>query len=102
MKITNWVKENSVVLMVCLMLLLFFRQCGVNGDVSKMRKELKEVGIKAEASSKSLDSLRNNLILKSEIREEMNQVMFEYLIYEDDLDKGKISLSDIRNKMKSK
>jgi hypothetical protein len=29
----------------------------------------------------------------------MNQVMFEFLIYEDDFDKKKISLSDIKNKI---
>ena len=36
-----------------------------------------------------------------EVRDEMELTMFNYLIYEDDLDKGKSSLSDIKNKIES-
>ena len=102
MKAINWIKDNSVVLMVGFMIILFFRQCGVNGDVSKMRKEIKELTSEVEGSRKSLDSLSNSLILKEDVRLEMRKVMFEYLIFEDDLDKGKISLSDVKNKIETK
>ena len=33
------------------------------------------------------------------MKHEMRQVMFEFLIFEDDFDKGKASLSDIQNKI---
>jgi len=35
------------------------------------------------------------------MKHEMRQVMFEFLIFEDDFDKGKASLSDIQNKIES-
>ena len=100
MKIINWVKENNIVLMVAFMVILFFRQCGVSSDVSKMRKEIGYISEKTDKSSKSLDSLRNTLVSRDDIKNDMSKVMFEYLIFEDDLDKGKISLSDIKNRIK--
>ena len=36
-----------------------------------------------------------------EVRDEMELTMFNYLIYEDDLDKGKSSLSDVKNKIEA-
>jgi hypothetical protein len=54
-----------------------------------------------EKSIKSIDNRVDSLVIpnKEEIRKEMNETMFNFLIYEDDFDKGKASLSDIKSKI---
>jgi hypothetical protein len=51
--------------------------------------------------SQNLDSLKKSQVTEQEIKQNMNAVMFDFLIYEDDFDKGKASLSDIKSKIKS-
>ena len=60
------------------------------GDIDRIKKENKAIGAQ-------IDSV--NTLSKPEIRKEMRQVMFEFLIYEDDFDKKKISLSEIKNRL---
>lgn len=87
-------KDNFQFIVLGFLVLVFFRQCGVNRDIDRIEKELKTSNI--ELNNK-LDSI--NTLTKSEIRHEMNQVMFQFLIYEDDFDKKRISLSEIKNKI---
>ena len=69
---------------------MLFRQCGVNRDIDRMEKSVKSINNK-------VDSLV--IPTKEDIRKEMNETMFNFLIYEDDFDKGKASLSDIKSKI---
>jgi len=84
------IKKNTNVIMLVLMAILFLRQCGLNSDLSKIKKENAKI-------SATLDSS----VTKQEMKKEMRQVMFEFLIYEEDFDKGRASLSDIKNKIES-
>ena len=74
-----------------MLVIVFFRQCGVNSEISKIKKENARI-------SANIDSM----VTKEEMKKEMRQVMFEFLIYEDDFDKGKVSLSDLKNKIEDK
>ena len=56
--------------------------------------------------NKSIDSLENRINVlenttfsKDVMKNEMERVMLDFLIYEDDLDKGKTSLSQIKDKI---
>jgi hypothetical protein len=71
--------------------IVFFRQCGVNSEISKIKKENAII-------SANIDSM----VTKEEMKKEMRQVMYEFLIYEDDFDKGKVSLSDLKNRIDDK
>jgi len=59
-----------------------------NSENRKLRKEL-------EATNNKIDSLAS----REEIEMISNKVMFDFLIYEDDVDKNKASLSDIKTKI---
>ncbi len=85
------IKDNFTVIVLCLLVIVFFRQCGVNSEISKIIKENARI-------SANIDSM----VTKEEMKKEMRQVMFEFLIYEDDFDKGKVSLSDLKNKIEDK
>ena len=93
MKTIEKIKNHSWIITLALILFILTRQCGVNRDVDRMEKSIKSINNK-------VDSLE--VPSKEEIRKEMNETMFNFLIYEDDFDKGKASLSDIKSKINSK
>lgn len=85
------IKDNFTIIVLCLLVIVFFRQCGVNSEIIKIKKENAII-------SANIDSM----VTKEEMKKEMRQVMYEFLIYEDDFDKGKVSLSDLKNKIDDK
>jgi hypothetical protein len=92
MKAIEKIKNYSWVITLILILFVLMRQCGVNRDIDRMEKSIKSINGKVDS-----------LVIpnKEEIRKEMNETMFNFLIYEDDFDKGKASLSDIKSKINS-
>lgn len=92
MKVIEKIKNYSWIITLILILFILMRQCGVNRDIDRMEKSIKSINSKVDS-----------LVIpnKEEIRKEMNETMFNFLIYEDDFDKGKASLSDIKSKINS-
>ena len=84
------IKDNFIIITLGLLVIIFFRQCGVNSEINKIKKE-----------NAKISALLDSSVTKKEMKHEMRQVMFEFLIFEDDFDKGKASLSDIKNKIES-
>jgi len=84
------IKDNFTIIVLVLLVIVFFRQCGVNSEINKIKKE-----------NAKISALLDSSVTKKEMKHEMRQVMFEFLIFEDDFDKGKASLSDIQNKIES-
>jgi hypothetical protein len=90
MKTIEKIKNYSWAITLVLVLFILLRQCGVNRDVDRIEKSVKSINNK-------VDSLV--IPTKEDVRKEMNETMFNFLIYEDDFDKGKASLSDIKSKI---
>jgi hypothetical protein len=90
MKTIEKIKNYSWAITLILVFFMLLRQCGVNRDIDRMEKSVKSINNK-------VDSLV--IPTKEDIRNEMNETMFNFLIYEDDFDKGKASLSDIKSKI---
>ena len=82
------IKDNFSIIVLVLLVIVFFRQCGVNSEINKIKKE-----------NVKISALLDSSVTKKEMKHEMRQVMFEFLIFEDDFDRGKASLSDIQNKI---
>jgi hypothetical protein len=82
------IKDNFTIVVLVLLVIVFFRQCGVNSEINKIKKE-----------NVKISALLDSSVTKKEMKYEMRQVMYEFLIFEDDFDKGKASLSDIQNKI---
>jgi hypothetical protein len=90
MKTIEKIKNYSWAITLILVFFMLLRQCGVNRDIDRIEKSVKSINNK-------VDSLV--IPTKEDIRNEMNETMFNFLIYEDDFDKGKASLSDIKSKI---
>ena len=76
-------------------LMCFFQTCGSKGKIRDNKKEIEVLETKVDSLINVVDSKPS----AKEIQYEMEQTMYKYLIYEDDLDKGKTSLSEIKNKI---
>ena len=81
----EFLKKNFTVIVLAIAVLSFFKSCGDSRELQKLRKEV-EVVKEQSASREEIELLQN-------------KVMFEFLIYEDDIDNKKASLSDIKNKV---
>jgi low affinity Fe/Cu permease len=92
MKTLEKIKEYSWAITLFLLLVVFLKQCGVNREVDRIDKEIKKI-------TQSTDSIQGSLITKDQMDNALKQNMFNFLIYEDDFDKGKTSLSDIKSKI---
>lgn len=105
MKFKELIQKWSWQIIAVLFIFLFLGKGCTGSKISKVNKNLIEHNTKLV---KSVDSLSNEIAIlkessatKKEVQDVMEKVMLEYLIYEDDLDRGKISLSQIKNKIES-
>lgn len=84
----KFIQENFTIIVLILAILTLFKSCGDSREVSKLRKELELTNQKME-----------KFATKEEVEIISSKTMFDFLLYEDDLDKKKTSLSDIKNKL---
>ena len=76
-------------------LMCFFQTCGSKGKIRDNKKQIDVLETKVDSLIKITDAQPDASLIKYE----MEQAMYKFLIYEDDLDKGKTSLSDIKSKI---
>jgi hypothetical protein len=88
MKALEKLKNHSWLVSLILFSLVFFKQCTVSRDQDKIQKDIKAITGK-------VDSLPTS----DEIKKTMNETMFDFLIYENDFDSKKTSLSEIKSKL---
>ena len=81
--------------MAFFLLLCFFQTCGTKGKITNVKKQNIELHETVDSLHNALNALPNS----EDVEYIMEQVMYKYLIYEDDLDKGKVSLSEIKNRI---
>ena len=82
-----------------LVIMCFFQTCGSKGKTIDNRKEIETLQIKVDSLNTSLTKMMRSKPSNNDVKQEMVQTMYKFLIYEDDLDKGKISLSEIENRI---
>jgi hypothetical protein len=79
----------AIVLVFCA--LLFLGQCSSGRKIESLKKENVSLKGKIDSMSTPLSS--------DETKDLMQSVMFDFLIFEEDLDKGNTSLTDIKTKI---
>ena len=70
-------------------------------SITKLDSKFSESEARLEKKIDSLNSVIVQYATEKQVRDQMEITMLNYLIYEDDLDKGKTSLSEIKNKIES-
>jgi len=79
----------AVPIILVLTVLMFFRSCSTSSTVAKIEKKVQQI-----------DSA-GSTVTKAEVDSIVKGRLYDFLIFEEDLDKGKTSLSDIRIKISS-
>lgn len=92
MKTVEKIKSNYWIILLFLAIITLLKQCSTRNDIDRMEKNLRSLEEKT-------DSIQKNTVTREQVKYEMDQTMFNFLIYEDDFDKGRTSLSDIKNKI---
>lgn len=92
----QFIEKHFKVIVVGFLFILFVQQCSVSRKADKAYKQ-------AKVAADVTDSLvKAGPVTAAEVKHISQQTMFEFLIYEEDVDKGKTSLSDIKNKIETK
>jgi len=101
----DFIKTQAWQILTLLFLVLFLGK-GCNGSkISKTNKHLTENNTtlvnKLDSLTLEIISLKHVTLKSDEAMNIMERVMLDFLIYEDDLDRGKISLSQIKDRVES-
>ena len=94
-------KENVwKVTTLILALLLLSKGCTTN-KIGALEKKCMQSTDRLERKIDLLQEKVSQVPTSKQVRDEMERTMFNYLIYEDDVDHGKASLSEIKNKIEA-
>lgn len=99
MKFVETVKRWSWQILAITFFLLFLGKGCTSTKISKTNKNIDEMHSEIDSLSSEISKIRNQSITRKDLKDEMERVMLDFLIYEDDLDRGKTSLSQIKNKI---
>jgi arsenate reductase-like glutaredoxin family protein len=92
----QFIEKNFKLILLFFCVLFFLQQCSTSRKADKAYKQ-------AKLAQESVDSLiKAGPLTAEQVHHISQQVMFEFLIYEEDIDKGRASLSDIKNKIEKK
>ena len=83
--------SNWKLTVLLLFVLLFLQQCSTCNKIKDLKKQNAILTAKVDSASKPLSEKQTKDIIEN--------VMFDFLIYEDDLDKGKTNLTDVKTKI---
>lgn len=95
-KVVTWIKENPLPIILGIIMLFVLMQCSSN---TAQRAVTKNIIQELDSLRTDINTLKKNYPTKKEIEIQNSKMMYDFLIYEDDLDKGKISLSQIQEKL---
>lgn len=105
MKFIETIKKYAWQILAILFVLLFLGKGCTSKQIRKTNNNIIDNNIslstKVDSLTNVIISLENKTVNKLEVENIMEKVMLNYLIYEDDLDKGKTSLSHIKNKIEA-
>jgi uncharacterized protein YeeX (DUF496 family) len=96
---TDSVQKYLIFAITFFSLMCFLQTCGSKGKITDNEKKIELLETKLESKIDSLTKIVNGKPNIEEVQYEMEQTMYDFLLYEDDLDKGKISLSEIKNRI---
>lgn len=98
-KIKTFLESNYIAVIVFLTLMLVVSNCSSNKSVDKLRKEIDNMEKEYRLELDSIHTTLKNTTTIEQVQAENEQLLYQFLVFEDDLDKGKISMSEIKLKL---
>ena len=97
--ILNFLEKWGKLIIVVLLLITVFRTCGNTSKIDDIKENTKENKNKIETLNDSIKKINNRTFSKKEMKYMQEQVMFRFLLYENEIDKNKITLPEIKEKI---
>lgn len=88
--ILQFVEKYGMLVLIVLATLTFFRTCSTSSTVNKLEKNVNSIDSTVRSGSTITDRDVDSII---------KYRLYDFLIFEEDLDKGKTSLTDIKIKI---
>lgn len=87
-----------------LLVFVLFKSCGTASEAKDATEIVEENSTLVDSTlisiSERFEKVENKTITKKEVRDVMEEVMLDFLIYEEELDKKQITISRIKDKIK--
>lgn len=99
MKFVETIKKWSWQILAVLFFLLFLGKGCTSSKIDRTNKNIDDMHVEIDSLKNEIGKIRDQSITVKDLKNEMELVMLDFLIYEDDLDRGKTSLSQIKNKI---
>jgi len=96
-RVKEFLGSWGLIIIVPLIIFSFFGGCSTKRNAQKSVETTEELKV-------VVDSLNQELATRptlKEVRDEMEEVMLDFLIYEDELDKKQITISQIKDKIEA-
>jgi hypothetical protein len=84
-------------IIIFFLVLTLFKSCSISSDLDNHRKQSKKT---IDSISFILSEVRDSIPTKEFIVRSNNTLLYDFLVYEDDIDKKKITFSDIKLRLK--
>ena len=97
----EFMKKWGMTTLAAIFFLLFMGRGCTSTKISKVNKIVDSIEMHVDSLEQKIVKLEETTFNKKELKDEMERVMLDFLIYEDDLDKGRTSLSTIKDKIES-
>lgn len=101
MNFKEFINKWAWQILAALFFLLYLGKGCTSSKVSKIEDKSDRLEAKIDSLSTVVSNLNKKTSSQKEIKDALELVMLDYLIYEDDLDNGKTSLSKIKDKIES-
>ncbi len=79
------------------LVLTLFKSCSISSDLDSHRKQSKKT---IDSLSFMISTIKDSVPTKEFIVRSNNTLLYDFLVYEDDIDKKKITFSDIKLRLK--
>lgn len=86
----EWIEKYGMLFVIVLVTITFFRTCSTASTVNKLEKNVNNIDSLVKAGSTLTDRDVDSIV---------KYRLYDFLIFEEDLDKGKTSLTDIKIKI---
>lgn len=90
------------IIMCAFVFLTFTQSCNSSRKTGRVESDVKILTEKVDSLNSVIHRLSETTVQKSELREMLDANMLEFLIYEDDIDKGRITVGQLKLEIREK
>jgi hypothetical protein len=98
-KIREFLNNWGMIIITPLVIFSFFNGCSAKKKAGRAEDASKANGVKMEqvdSTTQSLTEAIESLPTEKKVRDQMEVTMYRFLIYEDEIDRGKKTISDVQ------